>query len=113
MKCPHCGKDSVKLTKDHIVPRAFGGSNHTHNIRKICGECNNNRKTRMTLLEMLEMGKHPPMKIFRHTPTIPYAQFMKAIVVVQAYGGLDHRWIAERKERKAYLKSYRAFRYTT
>lgn len=48
-KCPYCGLFAEKLTRDHIIPRAWGGTNRIHydvpisNIRMCCQPCNSLR----------------------------------------------------------------------
>lgn len=37
--CLFCGI-FTELTKDHLVPRAFSGSNHPENIGLVCNNCN-------------------------------------------------------------------------
>lgn len=38
-RCLFC-RATERLTIDHIVPRAFGGSNHPNNRRTLCTACN-------------------------------------------------------------------------
>lgn len=40
--CPACGNEAM-LTKDHIIPRAKGGSNKRENIQWICEPCNHEK----------------------------------------------------------------------
>ena len=45
-KCAWCGKgkeDGVKLSLDHIIPNAYGGSNHRSNLVTCCVSCNAKR----------------------------------------------------------------------
>ena len=41
-RCLKCGKQApeVKITPDHIVPLALGGSNNIENIQPLCWSCN-------------------------------------------------------------------------
>lgn len=43
--CAHCGRmlTQAEATLDHIVPRAFGGSNKLRNIAVACRACNTER----------------------------------------------------------------------
>ena len=38
--CVYCGRESSKITRDHIVPRAKGGSDRLSNIVLACRLCN-------------------------------------------------------------------------
>ena len=38
--CAYCGKTTKKLTKDHVIPKAQGGSNRASNIVWACKTCN-------------------------------------------------------------------------
>lgn len=44
--CPACSKNT-KLTVDHIVPIARGGSNSIDNLQLICGRCNSSKGTKI------------------------------------------------------------------
>lgn len=39
-RCMMCGRDGVRLTRDHIIPRSAGGENSLWNIGALCLECN-------------------------------------------------------------------------
>jgi 5-methylcytosine-specific restriction endonuclease McrA len=40
-----CGRPDVKLTQDHVVPLARGGSNLIDNIQPLCASCNSSKGT--------------------------------------------------------------------
>ena len=42
-KCLCCGASKYKLTQDHIVPLALGGSNDIGNIQPLCLSCNDKK----------------------------------------------------------------------
>lgn len=46
-RCLLCGETGGKLTPDHVVPLARGGSNGIENIQPLCASCNNRKKTRI------------------------------------------------------------------
>jgi 5-methylcytosine-specific restriction endonuclease McrA len=47
--CRRCGDSSARcarLTADHIVPRALGGSDDESNLQTLCADCNEGKKAR-------------------------------------------------------------------
>ena len=51
-------EEYILMTRDHIIPRAYGGKDDVENLRVACTVCNNKRKTQMTEEEMLFMQKN-------------------------------------------------------
>lgn len=45
-KCLCCGLENVKLTPDHIIPIALGGTNNIENIQPLCLPCNMRKGTK-------------------------------------------------------------------
>jgi hypothetical protein len=45
-KCLRCGRSDVKLTPDHVMPIAKGGSNSIDNIQPLCRSCNSWKNAR-------------------------------------------------------------------
>lgn len=41
--CLACGRNDVKLTADHVIPLAQGGSNDISNIQPLCLSCNSHK----------------------------------------------------------------------
>ena len=45
--CLRCGRDDLKLTRDHVVPITKGGSDFIENIQPLCASCNSSKGTRV------------------------------------------------------------------
>jgi 5-methylcytosine-specific restriction endonuclease McrA len=44
--CMYCGKKTLELTLDHIIPRSRGGLNTWENLVAACGDCNRKKGDR-------------------------------------------------------------------
>lgn len=57
-KCQYCNskmKRKNNCTREHIIPKSKGGSNHIGNIALVCKTCNNNRGNDMTDPRVIEL----------------------------------------------------------
>lgn len=61
--CQYCGKNTLDLTIDHVIPRHLGGEHIWTNVVAACSVCNH-RKGGRTLVEsgmrLLRQPKEPP-----------------------------------------------------
>ena len=44
----HNGNNLVMMTRDHIIPKSWGGLNLVENLRPACEPCNRDRKNKLT-----------------------------------------------------------------
>ena len=65
-KCAYCDKEDVPLEKEHIVPRAKGGSNRVSNLTLACRPCNL-RKGAQPLCEFLKKDPERAKRIQAQT----------------------------------------------
>jgi len=64
MKCVYCGAKNVRLTIDHIVPKARGGKSTFENTVAACKPCNNKKGSK----SCSEAKMYPKTNV--HSPTI-------------------------------------------
>ena len=61
--CQYCGKKTIELTIDHVIPRHMGGQHRWNNVVAACGSCNH-RKGGHTQKEagmrLLKIPHEPP-----------------------------------------------------
>lgn len=55
-KCPLCEKENIRLTRDHIIPKIYGGVGLLNNIQHICALCNSSRGSRIDLFIWQKMN---------------------------------------------------------
>jgi len=60
MTCHYCGTPLPKIrrTRDHVVPRAFGGANLAWNIVRACNPCNAAKADRIPAVRHLAECEH-------------------------------------------------------
>jgi 5-methylcytosine-specific restriction endonuclease McrA len=78
-KCTYCGRGDLRLTIDHIVPKARGGTDSWDNLISACTVCNNKK------------GDHTPEEanmLMKFKPFKPsHIMFIKNVV-----GKIDEKW---------------------
>lgn len=52
-RCHYCKRGPVSLTKDHVIPRARGGTNHYANLVPCCTPCNMRKSADLPTFEHL------------------------------------------------------------
>jgi hypothetical protein len=52
---PGSKREYVLMTKDHIIPRSFGGSNSPDNLQVMCIICNGAKANNITRLDLIEI----------------------------------------------------------
>ncbi len=61
--CQYCGKHTLELTIDHIIPRHMGGLHSWENVVAACPSCNHRkggRKLEEAKMRLLHVAKEPP-----------------------------------------------------
>jgi len=54
-RCHYCKRGPVVLTKDHVIPRARGGTNHYANLVPCCGTCNSAKSDALPTFDHLSV----------------------------------------------------------
>ncbi|HEV2075455.1 MAG TPA: HNH endonuclease [Thermoleophilaceae bacterium] len=70
--CQYCGRERVKLSLDHVIPRCKGGVSSWDNIVTCCAPCNRRKGDRLPLqadMHPLNRPKVPSTTIFVHVAT--------------------------------------------
>lgn len=78
-RCQYCGKKSLEMTIDHILPRSRGGTDSWENLTTACIRCNNrkgNRTPEEAGMSLLSKPKKPN-----------HIMFLR-----QAVGKIDDNW---------------------
>ena len=61
--CQYCGKHSIDLTIDHVIPRHLGGEHKWANVVAACPACNHRKGGRLledANMHLLRLPKEPP-----------------------------------------------------
>lgn len=64
-RCLWCQKYPERLSLDHVVARALGGTNHTHNLVTSCLPCNTDRGDRSLFQYARDKFREPEKVIWR------------------------------------------------
>ncbi len=78
-RCHYCGKKSLEMTIDHIIPKSRGGMDSWENLITACIRCNNrkgNRTPEEANMPLLARPKKPNHILF----------------IRQSMGALDENW---------------------
>ena len=63
-ECVYC-QSTVKLSLDHLIPKAFGGSDSADNLVYACRSCNSSKGGRDLLVWCDRRNKFPPLLVLR------------------------------------------------
>jgi 5-methylcytosine-specific restriction endonuclease McrA len=61
--CQYCGRHTLELTVDHVIPRHLGGKHIWHNVVAACPHCNHRKGGRIieeVNMHLLRVPKEPP-----------------------------------------------------
>ncbi len=65
--CQYCGRHSLDLTIDHVIPRHLGGKHTWTNVVAACSQCNHHKGGRTmeeAHMHLLRQPKEPPVSAF-------------------------------------------------
>lgn len=65
------GTDFVLMTRDHIIPKSYGGSNDVANLRVGCGPCNHGRGNSLDAEDIEFMKAHPELFVAGRSFILP------------------------------------------
>ncbi|MFQ6607531.1 MAG: HNH endonuclease [Fidelibacterota bacterium] len=65
-QCQYCGRKSVPMTLDHVLPKERGGSDSWENLVSCCQECNRKKGNRTPEEAKMPLLRHPkkPNRIY-------------------------------------------------
>lgn len=78
-KCQYCGRKSVEMTMDHIIPKSRGGLESWENLVTACVKCNNIKGNRTP--------EEAGMKLLSNPRKPNHIMFLK-----QHIGNIDQAW---------------------
>jgi 5-methylcytosine-specific restriction endonuclease McrA len=78
-RCGYCGRGDLRLTIDHIIPKARGGTDSWDNLISACTICNNKKSDRTPEEANMSLLSKP----FKPS----HIMFIKNVV-----GKLDEKW---------------------
>lgn len=92
----------VLMTRDHIIPKSYGGVNDVANLRVGCGPCNHDRGNELEAGDIEFMRAHP--ELVRSDGKFKLEDH---VTFVAKSSGANEYTLAEQEERKAKLKAKR------
>ena len=46
--------DGIQMTKDHIIPKSFGGVDNLNNMQTMCDRCNSKKSNKISIYDILK-----------------------------------------------------------
>lgn len=46
--------DGIQMTKDHIIPKSFGGADNLNNMQTMCDRCNSKKSNKISIYDILK-----------------------------------------------------------
>ena len=89
-RCAYCDA-AGPLAIDHLIPRAAGGTDDSHNLVRACQTCNSSKGRRDFLAWHISQKRFPPVLLLRRYLKIVAAYCERASIMDQAF---DHPEVA-------------------
>ena len=87
-RCVYCGR-TENLSVDHLLPRAYGGSDSSDNLLCCCRTCNSSKGGKDLMIWYSERGLFPPLLILRRYLKLVYQFCEKAGILDKELDNID------------------------